>query len=402
MIRVTALQAFRSPSFALLWSSQVISGFGDRITIFALAFVTWELTHSALSTALAVVFASVPLAVLGFFGGVIADAVGHRRAMILCDLIRMLAIGLVPFILVAGGSLAIVYVLVLIAGLCSAVFNPARLAIVPDLVPPDRLSASNAMVYASDRTVEIVGTLLAGLVVALLRESAFYLDAVTFGLSALLLLKIPLDEPPVRSVSWHDLFGQALDGLRVIRDSAILRANTVFSLLAQLSLPVVNGLTPTLIFREYALGPEHFGATEAAIAAGAVGGGLLYPSVFARWPKGRVIVLGFLMVGLLLLGLAASPGFAPSLGLFILLGVANVVYVVPNVTLSQEITPPALRARVFGARIALLNLTWLPVILMTGMLADFVSVQALFAAAGVFTLVVSVVGASFRIVRDAA
>ncbi len=402
MTRVTALDAFRSPNFTLLWAAQVISGFGDKITVFALAFVTWELTRSAVSTTLAVVISTIPHAIFGFFGGAIADAAGHRRTMIACDLVRVLAIGVIPAVLLLGAPLWVAYVLVLVAAMCSAIFNPTRMAIIPDLVPPERLSASNSMVFASDRTVEILGTLAAGVLVALLRESAFYIDALTFGLSALLLSRIVMVERPAQTISWGRISSDALDGVRLLRDHAVLRANTVFALLAQLSLPIVNGLTPVLIFREYGLGPQHFGVTEAAIAVGAVVAGILYPALLGGVRKGRAIVAGFALLGVVMVAIAVAPSFPVAVVLFAVLGVTNVVFLIPIMTLVQEQTPAGVRARVFGARFALLNLTWLPVILLTAVLAEVVTVQVVFAAAGLFTLGVALVGSLFRSVRDVA
>jgi len=400
VIRAPALEALRSPNFALLWSAQVISGFGDRITVVALAYVTWVRTQSALSTALAVVIASLPHAIFGFFGGAIADAVGHRRAMIATDLLRVMAIGAIPLTLLAGGPLWIVYGLVLTAALCATVFNPARLAIVPDLVPAERLGASNSLVYASDRTVEILGVLVAGALVAAFGEGAFLVDAATFALSAVLLRLIDPPDRPSRGLSWARLLGEVADGLRLLREHAVLRANTVFSLLGQLSLPVMNGLTPVLIFREYGLGAEEFAATEAAIAVGAVVAGVAYPSIAAGVRKGRLIVAGFALYGAVVVGIAASPGLNVTLALLLLLGFANVLFFVSNVTLAQEATPPALRARVFGSRTALLHVTWLPMILASGALAEGTQVQILLAAAGGLTLVVATVGALIPSIRD--
>ena len=401
MTGATALQAFRSPNFSLLWSAQVISSFGDKITIFALAFVTWELTRSAVSTTLAVVISTIPHALFGFFGGAIADAAGHRRTMIACDLVRMFAIGVIPAILLTGAPLWVAYVLVLVAAMCSAIFNPTRLAIIPDLVPPERLSASNSMVFASDRTVEIIGALIAGALVAVLRETAFYIDALTFGLSALLLGRITMEERPSRAISWSGLLADAADGVRLIRDHAVIRANTVFSLLAQLSLPIVNGLTPVLVFREFSLGPDAFGVTEAAIAVGAVAAGILYPTLLAGVTKGRMIIVGFAVFGIVLLAIAAAPSFPIVVVLFAVVGVTNVMFFIPNMTLIQQLTPTDARARVFGARFALLNLTWLPAILLSASLAEIFTVQTIFAVAGIFTLAVAVVGATFRVVREA-
>lgn len=395
-----ALDALRSRNFALLWSAQVISGFGDRITVVALAYVTWQITQSALSTAVAVVITSLPHALLGFFGGAIADAVGHRRAMIAADLIRALTIGMIPLTLAAGGGLWVVYAFVILAALCSTVFNPARLAIVPDLVATGRLAASNSLVYASDRIVEIVGVLVAGAIVAVVGEGAFYADAATFAASAVLLRLIDRPGQPPRRISWAGLLADTADGLRVLRDHAVLRTNTAFSLLAQLSLPVMNGLTPVLVFREYGLGAGEFAATEAAIATGAVVASLTYSNVFGGVRKGRLIVTGFGMYGVVVLLISASPGLAVTLALLVLVGFANVLFFVSNVTLSQEVTPPALRARVFGARTALLHLTWLPMIVISGGLAEGVPVQPLLAAAGAFTLAVAIAGSFFRSIRD--
>lgn len=401
MTGVTALAALRSPNFALFWSAQVVSGFGDKITVFALAFVTWELTRSAVSTVLAVVISTVPYAVFGFFGGAIADALGRRRTMVACDIIRVACIGAIPVLLSAGTPLIVVYALVFVAALSSAVFYPARLAIVPDIVPANGLGAGNSMIYASDRTVEIVGALVAGFLVAALHESAFYVDALTFALSAGLLAKIAMTEAPPRRLSWSGLLADAGDGVRTLWTHTTLRANTIFSLLAQLSLPLVNGLSPVLIFREYGLGPEQFGASEAAIALGAVLSSLFYPSVLAGARKGRAIVVGFASFGLVLFAFGASPAFPVALALFVLVGATNVVFFVSNMTLIQEVTPPPLRGRVFGARLALLNLTWLPVILVLAGAAESFSVQFLFAAAGAFTILVALVGSFFRSVRDA-
>jgi hypothetical protein len=113
-----------------------------------------------------------------------------------------------------------------------------------------------------------------------------------------------------------------------------------------------------------------------------------------------VILAGFAAYGLILIALSATPTFEVAAILFGLGGVANVVFYVPNVTISQELTPPELRARVFGARIALLNLSWLPVIVLSGALADIVTVPVLLAVAGTVTLAGALVGAFIPVVRD--
>jgi MFS family permease len=396
--------ALRSPTFAALWLAQVASRFGDPITLVALAYVSYVQTRSALITALAVVIATVPNALFGMFGGAIADAVGHRRAMIACDFGRVLLVGGVPVALALGLPLLVAYVLVFAAAVCGAIFNPARLALVPRIVNLRDLPAANSLIYSTDRTVEVVGAVAAGLLVASIGDSAFYVDALSFLASGLLLWRIPLAED-ARPLAFGSLGRETLEGIRFLWGHAVLRANTLLSLTCQLSIPVVSSLAPSLIFRRFAggnteLGASFFGAAEAAIAVGAVFGGIYLGPRLAHLRKGRLIVVGFAIYGLVLVALALAPTFEVALLLFLLGGVANVVFYVPNITLSQELAPPELRARVFGTRIALLNLSWLPVIVLSGALADAVSIPLLIGVAGLVTVVGAVVGAFIPIIRD--
>jgi MFS family permease len=401
---VPAIQLLRSPNFGALWLAQVASRFGDPITLVALAYVAYLRTHSALITALAVVMATIPNALFGVFGGVLADAVGHKRAMIMCDLARVALIASVPVALGLNLPLVVPYALVFAAAACGAVFNPARLALVPRIVGARELPSANALTYSSDRAVEVLGALAAGVLVATVAERAFYVDALTFLVSAALLLRVNVDErrqPFVLRTVGH----QALEGLRFLWTHAVLRANTIFSLVCQLSLPVVSSLAPSLIFQRFAsgnaeVGAAQFGIAEGAIAAGAVVSGLVIAPQLARVGKGRLLVAGFAIYGVVLIALAFAPTFEIAVALFALGGIVNVLFYVPNVTISQELTPLDLRARVFGARIALLNLTWLPIVIASGALADAVGVSLLIAVAGIATLVAAVVGALIPIIRD--
>ncbi len=401
---VASRHELRSTNFALFWLAQVISRFGDPITLIALTFVTYRSTGSALLTALAVVILTIPNALFSLFGGAIADAVGARRAMLWCDILRVGLIGAIPPLLGAGVPLAVVFLLVFLAGICGAIFNPARVSLVPALLTPDRLAAGNSLVYGSDRAVEIGGALAAGVLVATFGEGAFYADAMTFALAALLLSRVVVTEPS-RPVTLRQVWDDGIDGLRFIRRTAAVWANTVFSLAAQLALPIVNGLTPVLIIRRFAggdatAGAVMFGGAEAAIAFGAVLGSAFFPQYIARFRKGHLLIAGFALWGALAALIAISPDFTIALVLFGLLGAANVLFFVPTVTILQEATPAALRARVFGARIALTNLSWLPLVLISGLLGDAIGVHVLIAFAGLVTVATAMVAAFVPAIRD--
>jgi MFS family permease len=396
----------RSPNFAFFWAAQAVSRFGDPITLIALTYVTYRATQSALATALAVLIATIPAALFSLFGGAIADAAGHRRVMLGADIIRGIVLGLVPVLVGLNAPLAFVFAAVFVSGICSAVFNPARVSIIPTLLGEEHLARGNSLVYATDRAVEIAGGLAGGILVATIGSSAFFVDAATFALSAMLLSRVAVVER-ARQLTWSRLLSEASEGLRLLRGSVVLWSNTVFSLAAQVSNPIINGLTPAFIIQRFAgndpgVGAVEYGISEAAIAAGAVLGSAVLPRYAARLRKGHLLIFGFAATGTLVLLIALSYSFATTVVLFALLGVANVAFYVPTVTILQEGTAPETRASVFGARIALTNLSWLPLIFVGGALADVFGPALLIAVAGLVTLAAALVGSRLRAVYDVA
>ncbi|MGE5102931.1 MAG: MFS transporter, partial [Deltaproteobacteria bacterium] len=349
-------QEVRSANFAFFWLAQVVSRFGDPITLVALTYVTYRTTHSALLTALAVSVATIPNAIFGFFGGAVADAVGPRRAMFSCDVVRTFLIGAIPPLLLLDVPLAVVFGLAFLAGVCSSISGPARGAVVPSLVHRDRLAAANSLVYASDRAVEIGGALAGGALVVVLGENAFYVDALTFALSAVLLARVSVREA-LRPLTWVNVLNDAKQGFQYLRNSSILWANTVFSITAQFANPVVNTLTPVFLVRRFAgndavAGAVLYAGSEASIALGAVIASALLPRYLSRMHKGRTLIAGFGATGAVIVLIAVAPTYGAALGLFGVLGVTNVLFFVPNITIAQEVTPQDMTARVFGARIA--------------------------------------------------
>ena len=98
--------------------------------------------------------------------------------------------------------------------------------------------------------------------------------------------------------------------------------------------------------------------------------------------------------------LAVAPNYTVALVLFFLMGGANVLFFVPTVTIMQQATPSEIRARVFGARIALTNLSWLPLVFISGALGDAIGVNVLIAVAGLVTVATAVIASYVPAIRD--
>lgn len=180
------LRVLREPAYRRLFLGRTTSLIGDGMAPIALAFAVLDLTGSA--TDLGIVFAchSLVLVALVLVGGVISDRISPRLAMLGADLVRLVSMGLIAALLLAGVAeiwqLALLYA---IDGAATAFFNPASSAIVPQIVPGRRLQEANALLNFSRWMGKVAGPALAGVLLVLGSPgSALAVDAGTFAVSA--------------------------------------------------------------------------------------------------------------------------------------------------------------------------------------------------------------------------
>jgi MFS family permease len=186
------LHVLREPAYRQLWIGRTTSLVGDGIAPVALAFAILDLTGSA--TDLGLVFAahSVVLIALVLVGGVVADRISPRLAMLGADLTRMVSTGLIAALLLSGvAEIWEVALLYAIDGAATAFFNPASDAITPQLVPARRLQEANALLNFSRWAGKVAGPALAGVLLALGSPgAALAVDAATFAVSAACLWRL--------------------------------------------------------------------------------------------------------------------------------------------------------------------------------------------------------------------
>ncbi len=235
VVKSDLVQLILDRDFRNLWVGQTISAAGDWLATFALIALVWNRTGSAGAVGGLLALRIVPSVFSGAVASLIADRLHRKRTMIFCDVVRGL------FILLAAvvDSLAYLYVIIFIMEFFNVIFVASRDAGLPNLVPdPDRLTMANSMTMGSTYgTLPLAAAFFGLLVVSsspFLKSLAsrpgflpdhpyalaFAADAVSFFISALLILRIrqpmmaPLDrkekEPhPYKgslSFAWRDPF----------------------------------------------------------------------------------------------------------------------------------------------------------------------------------------------------
>jgi MFS family permease len=206
---IRAALAFRD--FRLFFSSQLISTFGDFVVPIALSFAVLDLTGSVADLGL-VLFARVLGQVLLFLaGGVWADRMPRQQVMVGSNVVRLFSQALLGALLISGhAQIWQLIVLQLVHGAATGVFRPASSGLTPQLVPDDQLQTANSLIWSTVSIGGIAGPVVGGALVATAGAGwALILDSVSFGLAALLLLRVRLTGyvPAPRESFWRELAG---------------------------------------------------------------------------------------------------------------------------------------------------------------------------------------------------
>jgi MFS family permease len=399
--------------FAAYWLAQTISLFGDRLHQVALGVLVYAITNSPLATGLVFLAATLPNILLGPIAGTFVDRWEHKRVMIWSDLIRAALVITIPF--AAALNVVYVYPLVFLITAVSLFFRPAKVALLPRIVKEDDVMAANSATWTADTLADIVGFPIAGLFVAFLGTAAgdlglaFFADSATYVLSALLLAGIsvaPLvrDAAPRAGNAVRIFLGEVAEGWRFLRGQAALMQNTLISALAQLTVGVTLALT-VVYARAMPEGqvipyPQNFAAIETAIGIGNLVGGLAVGLIGTRLKKGWLVVGGFIVMGLSVVVMGLTGNIVVALIAATVVGIANLVYIIPTQTMFMEKTPIELLGRVIAFRSTLVFGSMTLAMGVAGIIAESVPAGLVIAGFGAITLLGGVIGAFLPAVRD--
>jgi MFS family permease len=341
---------FRSRDYRLFWTGFTLSVLGDALGRVALTWYVYEETGSARALGWLMLCYTGPILVGGFAAGWLLDRFDRRRVILADNLLRGAAMGLVP-LLYAVDRLALwhVYAAAAVYGLLMMVSLAGGPALIPALVPAERLAAANALEMLSFTLGGVVGPPLAGLLLArLAAPTVVLLDALSYALFALTLAAIgggPLAaDAPDEAVDRRHGLG---DAVRLLIHNPILRATTLMFM----AFNVGNGLLavwlPVLTDQELGGGAGLYGGLLGLIALGEVIGALVAGGLVLPLTLGASICLAQALSGAAVLLFLAPTVWIAALGA-LLLGACSAPLTVWAQTLRMEIIPARLRGRAFA------------------------------------------------------
>ena len=398
----------RNPNFRNLWLGSVVSQFGDWFNVIAAAELITRLTDSGVALSYLFLARFLPLFLFSPIAGVLADRFNRKHIMVLSDVLR--GVTVLGFLFVRDpGDIWFFYLLTVVQFSLSALFTPARGAVLANVVRPGELVAANALDSLTWSTMLAFGAFLGGVVAAFFgAEAAFVADSLSFLLSAVFIARIVLParaeaEPtPALTASSSQRFA-FLDGFRYLLGEPFILGISLAKAGGSLVWGAINVLEITYANDLFPLAdPDRFGISDPGTATL----GLIYvvsgigtgigPLVMRRWlgdtPRRMMlgVSLGFVIMTVGTAWLALVDGLGTLLAATLTRTLGTGTLWVFAAAMLQIMVPDRYRGRVFSFEFAALTLTQSISTFAGGFLLDTAGlpmqgVMAVMALTGLFT-----------------
>jgi MFS family permease len=370
------LAVLHGVEFRRLFIANSTSGIGTWLALLALQIEVYDRTHSGWWVGALLAANIVPAIGVGLLLGPLVDRMSRKALMVGSDVGRLAVFAALPFV---DNTWAIV-ALALVAGIGNAFFRPAVLAGVPNLVSDEDLPDANALLQFVDWGTAVVGSLAGGAIVALSGTNlAYWVNAVTFGVSALCVAGIPSrllqSERPIGRGHWKDV----REGFEAVLRSPELKTVLVAWTIAQIGIAGINLAEIFLARNEYDTGNFGFGVMVGASGVGLIVGGLWARSAAQLVGMRSAYPRALLVFAAGTLGAALAPNvWVGAIALFVY-GLGNGVAVVLNITLVQRGAPDRVRGRALTSIIAINYGMMLAVFVVVGPLTNAVGARVVYA-----------------------
>jgi DHA3 family macrolide efflux protein-like MFS transporter len=370
---------------ALFLSSQGLSLFGSMLVQYAIIWHVTLTTQSGSILTIATISGFLPQIVISLFAGVWADRYPRKFLIIGADLLTATStLILAIFFLLGYQELWLLFLVSGIRSIGAGIQAPAVGALLPQIVPQDRLVKVNGINGTLQPFVMIVAPVVSGALLSFSRlEAIFFVDVVTAALAVSLLLALKV--PPHKKAASAQTTGYLDDlkaGLTYIGRTPTIKTLFIFFAAAFFFVAPAAFLSPLLVTRSFGDEVWRLTANEVSFFVGSIIGGVFMTAWGGFKNHFRTIGLSCVLWAILFAGLGFSRDFTLYLVIMFLAGIPMPMFNVPTTTLLQEMVEPDMQGRVFGV-MQLIMTTVMPVgMLVFGPIADLISIEALLILSG--------------------
>ncbi|MCM8770826.1 MAG: MFS transporter [Candidatus Omnitrophica bacterium] len=398
----------RNKNFLFLWIGQIISQLGDRIDQMALiAFISLRFPRSPLAVAKILSFTIIPVFLIGPVAGVYVDRWDRRRTMYICDFIRAGLVFTIPFFLFYRQNLFFIYTIVFLIFCIGRFFVLAKYSIIPKLVRNEELLLANSLVNVTGMIAAITGFGVGGVIVEWVgAKNGFYIDALSFFISALLIFLIGINsrqKTVFRTESIKEVTKVGKEIVESIGKSVITEIKEgiiyffkqreirfIAAILFLLWSALGSVYTVLIVFVQESLRSttKDLGLLIMFLGIGLFLGSLIYGRFGGKFSQYKTIfsslIAGGLMLIIFALGLRYNPNFIFAAILAFLFGLSVSPIMVASNTLIHNISEDKMMGKTFSSLEMVIHLGFLLFMFISSFLTEQVSKVLVLIIVGMF------------------
>ncbi|MFX0081249.1 MAG: MFS transporter [Candidatus Hodarchaeota archaeon] len=371
-------------SYLFFWSGQLFSLMGSLVVQFVITWWVTEATGSAVYLSIGMFLYFLPMVIVTPIAGVFTDRWNRKLLLGIADSLQALVTVWIIVLFYLNQAYPLLVILIAsLRGLCQAFHMPTVSAIVPTMVPKDRLSRINGINYLFTSLIQLAGPVIGAVFLIFFPiKIILWMDVITFGIAIIPLLMIKI--PQVRYVK------QKKNEISFVKElkEGIITIKMIPGMLVILFLSMFLNflITPVEVLLPYYIKVTHLGAaTDLALIMVLFNSGMILGGVITTLKKEWKHKITTYFLGLMIVMTIFSVlGFAPT-GFFLLMGlsasliglilpISNTIYM----TIIQTTVPPDKMGRVSSVDQSLSMAIYPIGTIISGPLAEIIGIQNLF------------------------
>ncbi|MTT31121.1 MFS transporter [Terrilactibacillus sp. BCM23-1] len=399
-------ELLKNRSFCLIWLAQIVSRFGDAITITIIFYVLGSSSNNPFIISLALFAQVTPSVIFGVFMGSLSDVCSKKWIMITSNIFSLCMVTLMIFFL---DKLLILLLLIFAEGICSAAFYPARTSYISDIVGDKMIPNAIAISQSTYSILLIVGPAITGILIPFFPIShILIIDAITFLISSILIFYTSTKKESSSNKKFGlkvSFFSSIKNGFVTVYKISVLKLLIVYMIPVMLSIGVLNTVYNSLILQTFKVHGLIYGISEGLFGGGAVIGSILGSYLLKKISPSRLLIYNIILLGIWmifaypLLFLFQLIGIIPVLIWVLIIGLTSALLNIPTITLFLKLAPKEYRGRAISFLQTISNFGLIIGAILGGFISLFIGLVSTLAIFGIIIAIISLLVLNIKIFK---
>lgn len=377
---------------ALFLSAQTVTLLGSSIVQYAIIWYITLTTSSGLMITISTLCGFLPQLIISLFAGVWVDRYNRKYVSMISDAaITLVTLLLAVSFILGYKPLWLIFAVLAVRSFGTGIQTPTVNAIIPQLVPKDRLIKINGINSTLSSLNMLIAPAASGVLYAYFSiEKIFFADVITATIGLVLMSMLKITKLTNDNLDGQSTIKAIGEGFRYLRQNPFIRYLIVFLIIMMILISPAAFMTPLMVSRSF--GPEawRLAINEMAFSSGAIAGGILIAMWGGFTNRLRTTLFAGGAYGFFMIALGCAPLFSIYLVFNFLIGITMPCFNAPVTSLLQEKVIPEMHGRIFSL-VQVANCCALPLgMVLFGPLADHFRIQHLLIIAGVLVLLLCV------------